>query len=82
MKMDKEISEDIIKNTTKCINDFSCLNSGKECLCNVEKTAGVNHLFLKDDGSKKSACLYRMGFGDSFICNCPTRNEIYRRYQI
>jgi hypothetical protein len=40
----------------------------------------VNPCFLKT--VKTGDCPYKMMFGDSYICNCPTRAELYKRYQI
>ena len=80
VKVDIEISEDIIKLTTKCMHDFSCLNSGKDCLCSVEEFPGNSILFVKGDSANKRSCGYCMHIGESFVCNCPIRNEIYRRY--
>ena len=82
MKMAIKIREDIIKNTTKCMDDFSCLNSGKECLCNVQSSLDGNQIFVKGDSPSSIGCAYCLHFESSFICNCPTRTEIYRRYQI
>ena len=81
MTMALEISEDILKNTTQCMDNFSCLNIGKGCLCSAEDYAGGNQIFVKGDSPSRTSCDYCLPFEYSFICNCPTRNEIYRRYR-
>jgi hypothetical protein len=35
MKVGMEVNSSILKNTTKCKNNFSCLTGEKECLCEV-----------------------------------------------
>jgi hypothetical protein len=69
-----KISDKIIKQTTECHANFSCLN-GKEyptCtdglgLCAVEEYIGHDMVFV--DFSKKSSCNYSILFGsDSKIC--------------
>ena len=36
--------------------------------------------FIKHPKDKR--CNYALSFGGSYICNCPTRREIYRRYGV
>jgi hypothetical protein len=80
--MDIVIDKEILEKTAKCIKSFSCLKSGKEYICSVECYAAKNLIFVKGDGSNRIGCGYCMSFGDSFVCSCPTRNEIYSRYLI
>ena len=78
--MNIEINEDILKNTTKCKNNFSCLNGEKEFLCEVRSSAGYNSLIINPKSNRD--CAYLNPFGSSFFCFCPTRSEIYRRYGV
>ena len=78
--MDIEINEDILKDTTECINNFSCLRGEKECLCEVRGYAGYNSVLINPKPNKD--CSYLNPFGSSFFCFCPTRSEIYRRYGV
>jgi hypothetical protein len=75
-----QIDTDILNNTTKCTNDFSCLLAKKDCLCEVEECikgdGGI--LFIKP--LKNVVCDYRMPLGESWLCECPTREAIYRQY--
>ena len=65
--MDIKINEDILKDTTECINNFSCLRGGKECLCEVRCTAGYNSVSINPKPNKD--CSYLNPFGSSFIEN-------------
>jgi len=84
--MSRKVSDKIIKQTTECHANFSCLN-GKEnskCsdglgLCAVEDYIGDGMVFV--DFNKKPSCNYSLLFGgDSRICRCPVRNAIYVLY--
>ena len=78
--MDIEISEDILKKTTKCGCNFSCLTDEKKCLCEVKGSAGYNSVCVSPQSDMD--CDYINDLGSSFFCFCPTRNEIYHRYNI
>jgi len=79
--MDIKISEETVKNTTKCPRNFKCLTDGRD-MCPVDKTSG-KVLFLKENGYKNRDCPYLISFGfTSYICTCPTRYEIYTHYKI
>jgi len=73
-----KISEDIIKDTCKCRDDFSCLKGNDECICAIEESFNDKIYFINPDN--KGICDYRMSFGYSYICNCPTRREIFKQY--
>ena len=77
--MTLEIDAEVIKATTRCEKRFACLAGDLEHLCQVEECVAdvayfVRCLNLVD-------CSYRETFGDSNVCTCPTRHEIYRRYK-
>jgi hypothetical protein len=74
------IGQEILEETRKCRNDFACLTNTGECLCKTEDFCSDNVCFIKPDKGK--FCNYMMSFGYSFVCNCPTRKEIYRHYRI
>ncbi|MBI5097786.1 MAG: hypothetical protein HZB30_00920 [Nitrospirae bacterium] len=75
------IGEDIIKNATKCRSNFSCLSGENGCLCEIEDFAGEKIHFIIP-GNATEICDYRMGFGYSYLCNCPVRKEIYNQYKV
>ncbi len=67
---------------TKCEYEFSCLESGEvacgDKMCTVSSADGENVLFLKDRGH--STCPFLAHFGGCYICRCPIRYTIYRKY--
>lgn len=76
---DDFISEDTLKNTTKCAKGFSCLYGEGKPFCEVEYAVGDGVIFVEcTDG----VCSYWMPFGSASVCNCPTRREIYNRYRL
>ena len=45
--------------------------------CKVESL--VNHVLLVE-AAHAFLCYHRTSFGDSYICRCPVRKEIYERH--
>ena len=78
--MKVKISKDTLSKTKNCGNDFSCLKGKKECLCEVVGSSGYDVLFINPHSNRD--CIYCTPFSNSFLCHCPTRNEIYNRYKI
>jgi hypothetical protein len=74
-----EIGEETIKETTHCHKDFECIKNNNIC-CNV--THSVNKQVHFVECKERVQCNYKMSFGNSFICTCPTRKEIYNKYGI
>ena len=77
--MSYEIPIDIVNQATKCPKDLSCLNNGKQIVCPPINNIAGEILFIKTH-TRRSVCPYKMSFGYSFICHCPVRKEIYKRY--
>lgn len=75
-----EINKDTIAKTTKCSRCFDCLSNPKDIRCKVERQIGDEILFVKCNIN--SFCPYKMAFGNSYFCNCPTRIEIYKKYRL
>jgi hypothetical protein len=71
------ISEDTLRQVTKCTNGFSCLSGESRRICEVEQDIGGKVLFVR---CKSEGCNYRMPFGYGYICTCPVRREIYNRH--
>lgn len=72
------VSRETLEKTTGC-DTKGCL-SGKEIMCPVEKAITTEVLFVHYDPSK-CTCIYHLPFGDSSVCMCPTRQEIFRKYE-
>jgi hypothetical protein len=79
-KPDIKIDEEIIQRTTNCEHDFSCLSGDKICICKANRLIGFD--LLEINPKIVNGCRYRMSFGDTCFCNCPTRVELYNRYSM
>ena len=81
-----EINRDTIERTTKCHCMFNCLkeHENPECcndkpLCPVIGKSSKDELFVDFNGDYN--CSYKFDFLEAgFMCNCPVRFEICRRY--
>ncbi|MFZ3059066.1 MAG: hypothetical protein WA102_04925 [Candidatus Methanoperedens sp.] len=74
------VNEEILKNTTKCRKDFSCLSGKRNDICRVELAVNDKIHFVKCLSDEP--CDYKKSFGYSFICICPVRKELYNMYNI
>ena len=79
-----DIGRDILEKTTQCKKQFSCLSSKTRAICPVrsklESYEGEMILFCEPKDGKP--CNYKRPFGDFCMCDCPTRKEIYARYEV
>ncbi len=76
------IATQVLKETTRCPNNFSCLlngQTGDPVECEVQWAGAKDVLFVKS--KKLLACPYRFVFGEGYICTCPTRYAIYKKYK-
>lgn len=73
-----EIDKKIIAETLNCRRNFDCLDDEKHVYCKVENCIKYKVHFIKY--LETSICYYKMSFGDSAICTCPTRKEIFNKY--
>ena len=71
------VSKITVCNSDKCQKEFSCLE-GDNPLCPVESLINEKVLFVKC--ISKGHCSYRRSYGDGYICFCPTRREIFKKY--
>ena len=74
-----EISKEILEKTTNCDRNFECLNGGS-IHCEVENCVNKEVLFVKSSSTEN--CPYKLPYGYSNICTCPTRKEICNKYGI
>ena len=75
-----KIDDAIIKKTTRCNKDFSCLSDNRKELCRVTRTVENKVHFVECHDTE--SCSYRLAFGESFFCTCPVRKDIYDTYKI
>ncbi|MDY6838509.1 MAG: hypothetical protein SWH78_11090 [Thermodesulfobacteriota bacterium] len=79
--MTYSIPDEVIRETVRCPRQFFCLRAeehGGGGMCEVRYAVGKNVLFLKD--AELIACPYRVLFGYSYICSCPTHFAIFQKY--
>lgn len=78
-----KVSKKIIKATKKCHKGFECL-SGKfsNCYCALDYLVMHGGIYLDENEKLDSNCPYFFNFGNSCVCNCPTRIEIFRKYHV
>jgi len=74
-----EICEEIIQQTTKCTKHFDCLTNSEHIYCQVRGC--IQHKVHYVACLLDQYCAYQISYGEAFICRCPTRKEIYNRYQ-
>ena len=77
--MNFEIDKETLHRTTDCAKDFDCLNNNNHDYCKVLECVNTVH-FVKC--SMDNRCYYRLPFSKEFICTCPTRKEIFKKYKI
>jgi len=78
--MDIVVSDESLRATRHCEKGFSCLKGETAGLCEIDLCIDRRAYFVKClDGVH---CSYRLSFGNSFTCTCPTRREIYDKYNI
>ena len=77
------VPESVLKETTKCEHNFSCLDSGQcdHCQnCEVDYAAGKNILFLHL--KEQCSCSYCVSFGSRHICRCPVNYYLFQNKKL
>jgi hypothetical protein len=77
-----QISDEIINSTRRCDHRFKCLTVDSFQICPIKKPnpmKGICFIKMENPMRKSSYCL---SLGNSNICLCPTRRELYERYKI
>ncbi len=72
------IDESTVKSTTNCDKGMQCVHGVKEPLCKVDYCVMEKVFFVKCLNNKR--CSYKISFGNSLMCTCPIRKEIFKRY--
>jgi len=76
------IEKKILGNTKKCHREYGCLKMNSDGYCKATGIQTLKNPVCFVDYSLNKSCKYVMNFGNGYICNCPVRNEIYRKYKI
>ncbi|VGO22364.1 hypothetical protein [Pontiella sulfatireligans] len=64
----------------KCKHNHVCQTDGGLPHCAINETVNGKVFFTKD--RETTGCPYQHSFGSAFMCMCPVRQEIYRKYKI
>lgn len=76
-----KVSEVILKDTTTCRNSFACLSGETEYMCEViTLVSSYNAVAIKPKSI--DSCRNILHLDNTIYCLCPTRNEIYRCYNL
>jgi hypothetical protein len=78
--MNREVSPTVLEKTDRCPRGMKCLKKGEKPVCEVERLIDGAGAFLKSDGV--DICPYKMSFGSAYVCNCPTRYELHKKYGV
>ena len=79
--MSYEIEDEVVSLATKCQKDHVCLTGEGALYCKVsDLMRGRDEEIPLLDCSEDVDCAYCQSFGKSYICNCPVRKEIFKRY--
>jgi hypothetical protein len=80
------VTDEVLKQTTRCPNNFSCLTTGS---CGNFPACSVKTSYKKLDmfsvKSKNiiniSLCPYELSFGHEYICQCPTHAALIKEFE-
>ena len=78
--IDFQVSDATIKDAKLCKKNCSCLTDSGKNICKVEKYISNELIFVQP--TNNNLCDYRISLGESYVCTCPIRKELYLRYQI
>jgi|GEM_PF-2035032 len=83
----REIQQATLAKTTKCRDDFACLehNGHGYPQCDVKLDVTHKIIVVLSERKRCNTCPYCLTFGiseNSFICQCPTRIALFYRYDI
>jgi hypothetical protein len=76
-----QVSDRIKKQSSKCPYIFKCLKNETWDTCSIGKDIQGAFLVIKTKKTKNN-CPYCFSYGNKYYCNCPTRGDIYKRYNI
>ncbi len=76
--MKYELNGATLARSTSCSRYYDCLMEGRCAKCEVERPVGEERAFIK--GSDSEPCPYKLKFGNSYYCTCPTRIELKSIY--
>lgn len=75
-----EVNQATLAATKKCKKDFLCISQSGKGICTVRACVADKAALI--ECAEKTPCEYKVEYDSTLICTCPTRIEIYKRYQI
>ena len=72
------VDKTIIDKAIHCDKNHACLTEENHPSCKIASCVG-NKIHFVEKLERDCKCYQEFGF--SFICNCPVRIEIYRKYK-
>ena len=79
-KTDLKVDKAVLHKTTDCIYNFTCLTGDETCRCNVVASNDEDIVEIKTKPS--IPCKYCVSLESASYCTCPTRVEVYHRYNM
>lgn len=80
------INDEIIKHTKNCCSRFNCLTAEGKPICTEDlPMCSVKHHHVESklifvEPAKYFYCSYLRPYGSGFICKCPVRYELHKRF--
>ena len=75
-----ELNGETLACSSECSRYFDCLLEGKCSRCEIERLIeGIGAYIRTPD---PDPCPYKESSGDSYVCTCPTRNELFAAYGV
>ena len=76
-----QVQDQTREQTSECKFSFQCLEEATRNVCTISPCLVEEVYFLHT--TKNHLCSYKKKIGScSYICKCPIRKELYRRYRI
>ena len=75
------VDDETVRTAANCEKEHACLGANESQLCPVQSlVTGEDDALVFVECLKMEACAYRLSFGESYVCRCPVRVEIYRKF--
>ena len=78
--MEDKVTKIVQANAVDCKNNCSCLGPDGKPHCTVTETVSGSILFTQT--RPPETCAHQHAFGSFFICTCPVRKELFRKYAL
>lgn len=73
-----KVDESTVNKTIGCRKNFNCLKNDVQVCCKVENCVNKKVHFVTRVNNTN--CSYNISFGNSSICTCAVRKEIFNIY--